>query len=119
MSRYRNTDAEFARQELEAYEDYKNKLEEAADRRAVDGFLEPVYQQGDLVGHKRKYSDTLMLARLKRLDPEYREKSAGAGGSGPTQINIYLPDNGRALEPVEVEVVEVPPQLPKAEEPPD
>lgn len=51
-------------------------LESEADRRAYDGWLEPVFHQGVLVGHKRKYSDNLLMFRLKALRPDvYRERT--------------------------------------------
>jgi len=40
-------------------------LEPEAMRRAVDGVLKPVYQGGELVGHIREYSDTLLIFLLK------------------------------------------------------
>ena len=48
-------------------------LEREADRRAVEGVEEPVYQKGELVGHIRRYSDLLLMFRTKKLDPSYRE----------------------------------------------
>jgi len=50
-------------------------LEEEADRRGRDGYDEPVYFQGEERGAKRKYSDALLLARLKAVRPDdYRER---------------------------------------------
>lgn len=52
-------------------------LEEEADRRGRDGYDEPVFFQGEQCGAKRKYSDGLLLARLKAVRPEhYRERIA-------------------------------------------
>src|SRR5262245_49378876 len=49
-------------------------LEEEADRRGRDGYEEAVFYQGERSGEKRKYSDGLLLARLKALKPrDYRE----------------------------------------------
>jgi hypothetical protein len=49
-------------------------LEEEADRRGRDGYDEPVFYRGEESGARRKYSDGLLLARLKALKPEhYRE----------------------------------------------
>jgi len=51
-------------------------LEEEADRRGRDGYDEPVYFQGEERGAKRKYSDGLLLARLKAIRPDdYRERA--------------------------------------------
>lgn len=49
---------------------YVERLEAAADQRAVEGWLEPVFQLGQHVGDVRKYSDTLLLRRLEALAPE-------------------------------------------------
>ena len=45
-------------------------LEAEADRRAIEGILEPVYYKGKVCGAKRRYSDTLLIARLRALDPK-------------------------------------------------
>ena len=53
------------------------RLEAEADRRAAEGTLEPVFYQGGECGQIRKYSDTLLIFRLKALKPEkYRERAA-------------------------------------------
>ena len=43
-------------------------LEQVAVDRAVNGVSEPVYHAGEVVGHKRRYSDALMRDALKRED---------------------------------------------------
>jgi len=58
---------------------YLNKLEAVADLRAIKGVRSPVYYKGAVVGHVWKPSDELLMFRLKRLDPAYRDAS---------QINI-------------------------------
>lgn len=56
--------------------EYKRQiLEDEADRRAVDGVVEDVYHQGEVVGQVRKYSDGLLKYRLGAEDPDkYSEK---------------------------------------------
>lgn len=50
-------------------------LEDEANRRAVEGVLEPVYHKGEKVGTVRRYSDTLLIVLLKAHAPEkYRER---------------------------------------------
>jgi len=50
-------------------------LEGAALKRAAEGWLEPVWYQGDKVGANRKWSDTLQMFFLKARKPdEYSEK---------------------------------------------
>jgi AcrR family transcriptional regulator len=53
-------------------------LEEEVRRRAVEGFVEPVYYRGEKVGEVRKWSDNLLMFRLKGLKPEvYRDHFEG------------------------------------------
>ena len=52
-------------------------LEQEAKRRAVEGWEEPVYQGGVLVGFVRKHSDTLLIFLLKGRRPDtYRDNQA-------------------------------------------
>ena len=46
------------------------RLEDEARRRAVEGWEEPVWYQGDQCGTVRKYSDTLLICLLKAHHPE-------------------------------------------------
>lgn len=51
-------------------------LEREARRRAVSGTKEPVFYGGEICGHIRRYSDTLLIFLLKAARPEkYRERS--------------------------------------------
>ena len=45
-------------------------VEEEIHRRGVEGYKEDVYFRGEKVGETTKYSDTLLLARMKALDPQ-------------------------------------------------
>ena len=68
-------DPDFLADSQRAINQYAEALEAEADRRAVEGVDEPVYQGGKLVGYKRRYSDLLLIFRLKALKPEqYRER---------------------------------------------
>lgn len=44
-------------------------------RRAMNGVLEPVYHEGSVVGHKRKYSDLLLMFLAKSRMPEFKENA--------------------------------------------
>ena len=110
--KWRATDPEFARQEVEARAKYLELLEIEADRRGVDGIDKPVYFQGEKVDTNKVYSDHLLMFRLKKLDPKYRDSSGGSSTSGPTTVNIYLPDNSRADEKVMIDVTPSTPKLP-------
>lgn len=77
-------------------------LEAEARRRAVEGWHEPVFYQGDEVGYVRRFSDTLLIFLMKGANPEkYRDRSStelsGPGGAPLAQglVQIYLPGNGR------------------------
>lgn len=48
----------------------ENRLETAADTRAVDGWEEPVYYKGEVQGSIRRFSDTLLIKRLEALSPD-------------------------------------------------
>lgn len=50
-------------------------LEDEATRRAVEGWEEPVWYQGEHCGTVRKFSDNLLMFRLKAQWPDkYRER---------------------------------------------
>jgi hypothetical protein len=71
-------DKVFARLVEEARQFYSDSLESEATRRAVDGWLEPVFSQktGDQIGVVRKFSDRLLEVLLKAAKPEkFREVS--------------------------------------------
>jgi len=57
-----------------AFEVYRQRIELAISNRAIEGWLEPVYYNGQLVGWKRKFSDSLLELQAKRHIPEYRDK---------------------------------------------
>ena len=74
IRRERDSDPEFDAAFREAKKQFSDILEAEAFRRAVQGYEEPVYQNGMLVGYKQKYSDALLQMMMKKFDPEYREK---------------------------------------------
>lgn len=69
-------------------------LEDEAVRRAKEGTLKPVFQGGELVGHVREYSDTLLIFLLKGAKPaKYRERFELTGKDGaPLLGKSYLFD---------------------------
>lgn len=83
-------DPEFkAAVDLAVYENTEQMLEEAR-RRAYEGVEEPVFYQGNVCGHVRKYSDTLLMFKIKGERPEYateRREISGRDGS-PLQAQI-------------------------------
>ncbi|MFY9223216.1 MAG: terminase [Blastocatellia bacterium] len=51
-----------------------DQLEREADKRAIEGWDEPRFYEGNHCGDVRKFSDTLLILRLKALRPDkYRE----------------------------------------------
>lgn len=71
-------------------------LTNEADRRGAEGVLEPVYYQGEKVDSVRKYSDVLLIFRLKALAPDlYRERFEHSGpGGGPIHTTFTLKLDG-------------------------
>jgi hypothetical protein len=70
-------------------------------RRALEGVEEPVFHEGKVCGHKRRYSDALAMFLLRAHRPEvYGDRSrldlTSAGQALASPVVIYLPDNGRA-----------------------
>ena len=96
----RDVDPAFAEAWKEALDVGIEKLELGARKRALHGVKEPVYHQGVVVGHVRKYSDTLTIFLLKAHRPEvYRERvDVRHGGEVKLQpMRVYLPSNGREV----------------------
>lgn len=110
---WRKLDAAFAERWKHALDIAGDLLEEEADRRGRDGYDEPVYYQGEERGQKRKYSDLLLLARLKAIRPEqYREKTT-MPTVGQQNVTVVLRDfsleslvqraiRGERIDPTEV-----------------
>ena len=97
-----------------AKEEACDVLEREARRRAVDGWDEPVYQGGVLVGHKRRYSDVMLAMMLNGNMPEkyarHKVEHSGPGGGAlkteNTLIQVYLPDNGRQNLPAPPQIMD-------------
>lgn len=79
LHQLRREDEDFAEQWDLAVAAAKDVLESEAIRRGVEGVLEPTYYKGEVCGYTVKYSDSLLMFVLKKLDPSYRD-SGGAGG---------------------------------------
>ena len=110
---WRKQDTAFAERWKHALDIAGDLLEEEADRRGRDGYDEPVFYQGEERGQKRKYSDALLLARLKAIRPEqYREKIT-MPSMGQQNVTVVLRDfslealvqkavRGERIDPAEV-----------------
>ena len=96
--RARDRSAKFRADWDEALEEARELLEAEARRRAAIGVDEPVFYKGEVVGHIRKYSDTLLMFLLKAHWPEkFRENvsidqrvSGRDGGPVKTQ-HVFQP----------------------------
>lgn len=85
---WREMDDDFVFAEREARDAFADALEQEAVRRAWHGVNKPVYQGGELVGHIREYSDTLLMFSLKAIRPEkYRERHDLTSGGQPLQTS--------------------------------
>lgn len=71
----RELDPAFAALWTEAIQISNELMLEEARRRAVDGTLRPVFQNGRRVGAVREYSDTLIIFLIKAHNPAYRDSS--------------------------------------------
>lgn len=90
--RWRKDDKDFAAQWSEALQVATDLLEEEADRRGRDGYDEPVFFQGNVAGAKRKYSDGLLLARLKALRPEQYRERISMTGANQQNVTVVIRD---------------------------
>lgn len=70
LYKHRGLDPEFAAAWDKAYDDGTTVLEAEAQRRAVQGITEAVYNKGVVVGHVQKYSDLLLIFLLKARAPQ-------------------------------------------------
>lgn len=96
IGRIVKADPRRAAEEDEALCKYLERLESEADRRGVEGYDQDVYYEGEIVGQQRKFSDPLLMFRLRALDPDkYEKKKEGDGAATTTNVTVILPDNGR------------------------
>src|SRR5437868_39651 len=80
---HRRNDPEFAAQIREAEAQGAELLHYACFQRAVEGNLEPVYFQGQVVGHIRKFDTRLQIEFLRARMPELFKTP----GVAPININ--------------------------------
>lgn len=86
----------FRRQWDEAVAEATDLLEAEARRRALVGYEEPVFYQGQEVSRVRKYSDTLLIFLLKAHRPKkfrenHRHEHTSPDG-GPVNIRVVYED---------------------------
>lgn len=99
---HRKKDPGFQRACDLAIERYRKWLIAAAERRAVHGIDEPVFQQGAYVGSKRVYSDRMLELLLKAKAPEFKDKVAveqsGHVSTSNTNVNVNASTSVAKLE---------------------
>lgn len=92
----RNLDDAFNDACNEAVAQYARKLHMAAEHRAVEGVLRPITgrvdkDQDGIIGYERQYSDSLLLAMLKKFDPEgYKDRQHVTHAGGTTNANVNV-----------------------------
>ncbi len=78
-----------------AFDESTVTLEAEAVRRATVGDLEPIIHKGDVVGHRSKRSDNLLMFLLKERKPSYRDnftQQVGIwGGDGKVNVEFNIP----------------------------
>ena len=99
----------FTQLEEVADQHFDEMLLDEVDRRALEGVKEDVFYKGEKVGEKTKYSDNLLMFRVKARMPEYKDSTPGINinseGNGDVNISFELPEMNKSLE--EAEVIEV------------
>jgi len=91
--RWKAKDENYAKAFEDAEELAGDILEGEAMRRANDGVLEPIYQGGILVGHKRNYSDYLMKQLLEGTKPDKYKKRFEQIGKTDITIRVAVEDD--------------------------
>lgn len=74
LLQWRKKDPSINERMSEAFEEFLDYAEGKIWNRAIEGWNEPVYQNGEMVGEKRRYSDTLAIFMMKGHRPtKYRD----------------------------------------------
>lgn len=85
---YRQDEPAFKQAWDDALEDGADVFEDELRRRAVDGIDKPVFYQGEICGHVREYSDTLLALGVKARRPEKYRENVDLNHSGNVTLNI-------------------------------
>jgi hypothetical protein len=64
------------------------RMEIEADRRAMEGVDHPVIHQGVITTTYKEKSDTLLMFRMKKLDPSYRENANQLTINNTNQVEV-------------------------------
>lgn len=74
INQRRKEDQAFADDEKWADEQFNDKIRSAMVRRGIDGVVEDVWYQGEVVGEKRVYSDAILNKLSQRLPDLNKEQ---------------------------------------------
>lgn len=97
---------DYAADYADAHEEAVDRIEAELHRRAVRGIDEPVYGRKpgskpgvEVVGHIRRYSDSLLGLLIKAKRRSFRDSAkVKVGVAAAASVNVYIPDNGRSRD---------------------
>jgi hypothetical protein len=107
LDKYRKANPEFNEAVEAARECYRDRVRHAVQERAIEGWDEPVFYKGVVVGHIRKFSDRLLEMEAKKHDPGYRDQvsvdaTVKAGvlvvPATPQSMEQWVQQNGGSIE---------------------
>ncbi len=107
LQAYRKDNDDFADDWAAAVDAAACRLEDEADRRGIEGWLEPVFHKGAIVGHIRKFSDAMLALRLKGLKPDTYRDSARGGDVNVSFGIAVIPMAAKSEEEWEKEAIEM------------
>lgn len=64
-------------------------MEKEADRRAMKGTCKAVFHKGKPCGFVREYSDTLLMFRMKKLNPAYAKQVLAGDKDAPLVLELF------------------------------
>lgn len=74
IQNHRNADVDFSEAEEFALEHYLDHLREAVYEQGVVGIMQPMIDKnGSIAAYRREMSPQLLLAEIKKFDPDYRD----------------------------------------------
>lgn len=103
---WKKNDPDFKEQYEIADQAHLDYMEMEAQRRAVQGTSEDVYYQGEVVGQKQNYSDSLLKFLLEGKDPGKYGKTnkieVNSSGEGNVQVNFGIPELNQEIDTEDV-----------------
>lgn len=70
-------DEDYCKKFADACAEYVDKLQRECDRRAIEGVESFIPGRDGALVRKVEYSDSLLMFRMKKVDPTYRERWSG------------------------------------------